>query len=107
MARLGRSVVAQTPDADDVTVTAIVGDQRAREDQGDHGRRLVFERELTIPTDTSAGGLAEPRMDMTFVIDGSSWSVSRIETRSNSTVRLTVARREMVEKSRPQYRSAV
>lgn len=78
----GRSIVYRQPNADDVTLTAVVRSRGDDEQDGitDGDRERVRRCSITIRTDAAAaeGGVAEPRLGDLVVIDEETWRVESV-----------------------------
>lgn len=76
MLQHGRSITFQPtdPEADEETVTAIVGPVQSDLIDGD-GQRTKFQRRfIEVPTSTAQGGPTERQRGNTYTIDGEVWS---------------------------------
>lgn len=94
------------PQADPVSLTAILGDIRARPEDGERGRKRRKVRQVKFSTDPASadGGVAEPAEQHTLEIDGSIWSIESIDSINDSMATVTVVRIGSVEISRQGYR---
>ena len=85
VALFGSSVVYKQVDADDTTLTAVLGPVTAEEMDDENGRRTAYRRDLKLWTDTdqAVGGVADPAIDDVVTIDGDDWTVTEVKTRGD------------------------
>lgn len=102
----GQSVTYRAPNADALTLTAVVGQIASDEEGDDEGRKRRQRRAVIMGTDATAegGGIAEVREDATMDIGDDRWAIEAIEARTSSWTRVRVVRIGRVEASRPNYR---
>ena len=104
---LGRtSCVYIAPDGAETPVTAILTPETVTDQPDDRGRVGLRQREAVIGTDPAAtgGGVADPGPRGKFRIDGETWAIDRIDSKSGSHVRLCLEINERNERTRPDYR---
>lgn len=103
---MGTSIAYKAPDADSVTVTAIIGAVTADEEEIPDGRDRRQRRSVVIGRDPDAegGGVAEIREDATIDIGSDRWSIEAIEAKTGTYTRVRVVRIGAVERSRAGYR---
>jgi len=103
---LGDSITYTPAGGDDVSLTAVVGQEERGELEVEHGRRLRREREVTIATDPDGpyGGVAAPALNDTVTIDSESWAVESISSKADGVATLLVVRFGDVERSQEGYR---
>lgn len=106
MEHTGRSVTFQPPGADPVTLTASIGNTELLPRDIDDTAVYVQNRTAIIRTDPTApeGGIANPVIGTTVLIDGTTWYVDEVELKSGSLARLSLVLREAHEVKGRQYR---
>ena len=93
---------------DDLTLAAAaVGPIIKRNQDGQHGRRRVLERLVSISTDpnSSFGGVVDPGTHAKLEIDGVDWAIEEIGPIGGGLAQLRVTRPESGELSRAAYRA--
>jgi hypothetical protein len=103
---MGESIIYRAPDADDVTVTAVLGEIMTTELDDGHGRQITYRRQAILGVDasTAEGGVANPRDDAVVVIGTDIWSVEHHERRGATAV-LALVRDPKIDVTRPGYRA--
>jgi len=102
----GRSVVYEEPDADPVTLTAIVGDEIAEPQSEQDADQMQRVRYVDVPTDadTPGGYVSDPKRYAKVTIDGETFSVDRIERRDGTMCQLRCVHVDTYEIHRDGYR---
>ena len=101
MQQFGRSITYVVPGSDALTLTAIVGAESSEDSESDDDRtrRRVRTVKITTDPDSAYGGVAGPVPTRdTVVIDGETWAIEAVESKSASLVKLRVVRPESVYK---------
>ena len=102
----GRSVSYTPIGGSAVPLTAIVGAVEERDDPDDpHGRSSRRVRTISMSRDASGpfGGIADPGLNDTVVIDSETWAVETEISRTQSMVQLEVVRTMSYLKTRDGY----
>lgn len=102
----GTSVTYKAPNADAVTLTAVLGPITSAEDSDDSGRKISKRRWAFFGTESTAegGGVASVRLDATIEIGDETWAIDAIEAGTESYHRVTLVLIGRSEVSEPGYR---
>ena len=100
---MARSVVYKDPEADDVTVQAIVGPEMEEVMEGDDSRRLRRVRNVQVSTSAS-DGIADLQAQRHFIIDDQKWRIEAVTSRIGGMATCKCVAGGVLERSRPDYR---
>jgi len=102
----GRSVVYEEPDADPVTLTAIVGDETAESQADADSDKVDRVRMVDVPTDstTSSGYVEEPKRYAKVTIDGEEYVVDEVQRKDGTMCQLKCIHVDTYELHRDRYR---
>lgn len=96
----GQTVTYRDRGGTDSSITAIVGEERRREEASEDGRVVVREIDAVIYRDD----VDDVDTDSSVIIDEVEWPVDEILARSGSQTTVRLIRIESAERSRPAYR---
>jgi len=102
----GRSVIYEEPDADPVTLTAIVGDEIAEPQADADSDKVDRVRMVDVPTDstTSSGYIADPKRYAKVTIDGEEYVVDEVQRKDGTMCQLKCIHVDTYELHRDRYR---
>lgn len=88
-----------------VSLSAIVGNEKAMDDSSAAGERRVLRRPVTITTDPAGtyGGVATPATNATVVVDNVNYAVESLQPLAAGYMTLVLVRPELQLYSRPDY----
>lgn len=89
-----------------IAITAVVGDERLKDETTDNGLVSIGKRRVTICTDPDSdyGGIANPQLNGVVSVDGIEYAVDQIETVTPTFSDLILKRTVVRELSRANYR---